>query len=260
MQAKKIIAIALCAAMFSSVTALTVNARPEIPSQEMPYDKTAHTFGAVGSFNNWARPDIPLSDEDGDGIYTGKIEGLNVGKYEGKVRDEGGAEYDYTEDPAKLVQEQQDWLNSWGVYDEDKETSYDGGNVAFEITEAGQVVNVKFDTTAGDYNEWKVSFEVQGSAAKAITFESLGLVGTLTNWGGKDDAGNVTPDIAMKDDDGDGIYEATVTLKSDDEFNSLNHYDWLVQADDSTAPSSAAFFWKLKEMIAHTKPATAKIP
>ena len=29
-------------------------------------------------------------------------------------------------------------------------------------------------------------------------------------------------------------------LKSDDEFNSLNHYDWLVQADDSTAPSSAA--------------------
>lgn|GEM_PF-651158 len=60
---------------------------------------TEHTFGAIGSFNEWSK-DVPMEDKYGIGIYYAVIDGLKAGEtYEYKVRADGA------------------WDLSWGKYE-----------------------------------------------------------------------------------------------------------------------------------------------
>ena len=43
---------------------------------------------------------------------------------------------------------------------------------------------------------------------------TVGICGIFTNWGNTNDDGTQTPDIAMTDDDGDGIYEGEVFIEN----------------------------------------------
>lgn len=197
MQTKKILGVSLCAALITSMAAASVSARDSIPTDELPWVVANHSYSAIGTFTDWSS-DIDISDADGDGIYTGVITGLEAGEYSGKVRAD------------------HDWTDSWGGYNDEKEQNYDGPDIAFTVAE-GQDVKVTFDTTVDsdlddeNYLMWTVSFEAvdaQEEEEQYKPFTTLGVIGAFNGW---------SADEAMTDEDGDGVYEATITITGESE-------------------------------------------
>ncbi len=94
------------------------------PVEEPEYLK-GHTVGITGSFNNWGtngEPDVPMTDEDGDGIYKGKIEIA-------EVTDDMILEATTDAGPAGVVSRgfsgvqfkirlDGEWADSWGEFEE----------------------------------------------------------------------------------------------------------------------------------------------
>ena len=206
MQVKKILGIALAAALVGSIA---VVAMPTAYAAE--FEPSGHTFGVIGGFNSWGG-DVAMTDDDGDGVYTGVV--TTTGTYEFKVRADGA------------------WDYSWGDY----EAEYDrtqNSQTNFNVTvEEGQVLVVELDTNQVDaralanadshvnesdfdfaeegYDYWPVNFEVKAAEKEQVMpFTTLGVIGGFNDWGG---------DVAMTDDDGDGVYEATVDATGSFEF------------------------------------------
>ncbi len=177
MNKSRILSVALTAALVASVAAVsTIGASAAVVSAD---EVKNHTVGLCGSFDNggWST-DIPMSDDDGDGIYEGTIaidsvtEEMLIDNAEGKKT----VQFKVRLDGA--------WDDSWGEYEADYDrTNNSQTNCGVEAT-VGQplTVNVKFDTTKADdravaangeidevdfYNYWPVTYEVAASAAPA---------------------------------------------------------------------------------------------
>ena len=104
MQTKKIIGIALAAALVGSMATIAVSARDFVPDDEMANYTKNHTFGIVGSITGWGeQPDIAMTDADEDGILVGVVRDIPAGDYEFKVRADSA------------------WGDSWGDYEPDYE-------------------------------------------------------------------------------------------------------------------------------------------
>ena len=101
MYKKKIIGIALIAAMVSSMAAVSVSARDAFDAGEIDTYFENHTIGIVGAMTDWGgSPDVPMTDPDGDGIYVGIYKDLAAGTYSFKVRADSN------------------WDDSWGEYEQ----------------------------------------------------------------------------------------------------------------------------------------------
>ncbi|MGN1456684.1 MAG: hypothetical protein ACI4XP_01870, partial [Acutalibacteraceae bacterium] len=135
MQTKKILAVALSAALVGSiatVAAVSVSAASPISSEQV---KNEHTVGITGGFaqcGGWSS-DVAMTDPDGDGVYTAVISGEEVGSYDFKVRLDGGWDYSWGD---------YEWLDGEGDRTQNSQT-----NCHVEITDPAQVVYVNFDTT-----------------------------------------------------------------------------------------------------------------
>ncbi len=230
-QAKKMIGIALAAALVGSMAAVAATS-----SASAKTVSDFGSFGVIGGFNNWAA-DVAMTDEDGDGVYEAEV--TETGTYEFKVRADGA------------------WDYSWGVYEEEYDRTQNSQTNCSATVGDGQKLVVKLDTTKVDdaatanadsyvndgdfdfetegYDFWPVTFEVIDAEESEESEESkgdeqykpfttLGVIGGFNSWGG---------DVEMTDDDGDGIYEAEVT--------ETGSYDFKVRADGAWDYSWGAY-------------------
>ena len=109
MQTKKILGIALCAALISSMASVTAFAGDTINT--LPYVAADHTFGVIGSFaaagyNDWSADVAPVTDADGDGVFSGVVTGVKAGSYKFKVRADGAWDYSWGNGADNLVAEE----------------------------------------------------------------------------------------------------------------------------------------------------------
>ncbi len=213
MQTKKIIGIALAAALVSSMAAVAA-------TSVSAADAKFTTLGVIGGFNEWGG-DVAMTDADGDGVYEAEV--TVVGDYDFKVRADGA------------------WDLSWGVYEADYDRTQNSQTNAHATVAEGQKLVVKLDTTKVDdaakanadsfVNNADFNFDADGIDFWALTFEvvdasvpttgdnqvkpfkTLGVIGGFNEWGG---------DVAMTDD-GNGVYVAEVTT--------VGEYDFKVRAD-----------------------------
>ena len=184
MQTKKIIGIALCAALVSSMAAISVSARDTMDDGEgKTYFDGDHTLGIVGAFTNWGNadddgnvtPDIPMTDPDGDGVYVGVVKDIAAGDYQFKIRADGA------------------WEDSWGEYESEYDRTFNSQtDCSITVDDTTDLV-VTLDTNGEDGNIWPVTY----FTTAAVDASAYGLVGGMTNWGRADDAGTVIPDVAM---------------------------------------------------------------
>lgn len=215
---KKMLALslALCMASASAATARAFDNHSKI--QE-------HTIGFVGSFNQWEN-DIALTDEDGDGIYTGEIEIDSVQK---EMLTSYYDEDEYIELKVRLDGEDSE---SWGDYDFDKNMTYQSSrNISLNAHEGNHIIiHVEFDTTKacdeaqselGEINDhlyqyWGVNAYIEDMSTNEpsddikvnpenIKNHQVGFIGSFNQW---------KEDIAMTDDDGDGIYTGILDIES----------------------------------------------
>ena len=161
MQTKKIIGIALAAALLGSMATVAVAARDAVPDEELADYTKNHTFGIVGGMTSWADgADIDMTDADGDGVLIGVVRDLAAGDYEFKVRADGK------------------WDDSWGMYEEEHDRTMNSQtNCKVTVTEKTDLI-VALDTRGEDSALWPVSF-VSTEKADASKF---GIVGSMTSW------------------------------------------------------------------------------
>ena len=170
MKKSKILGIALAAAMVSSVAVVSVSA---LEKEEMK----DHTVGIVGSFNGWANDgEVPMTDDDGDGIYEGTIVIDSVTKdMIGAQQTDKGPTGGVVETGKVGVQFKVrldgTWGTSWGDYEEAYDrTENSQTNCCVEATEGEALtIKVKFDTVNAlvhdedmpeeDYKTWPVTYE-----------------------------------------------------------------------------------------------------
>ncbi len=153
MQTKKLIGISLAAALVASTAAISVNAVSDVSEIKN------HSVGIVGSFNQWGGtaeapiPDVPMTDEDGDGIYEGTItvEEATEDMVVAATMDDGtGNQVDRGMTGITFkVRLDGGWLDSWGDYEPAYvRTGNSQTNCCVECAVGDKVViNVKLDTT-----------------------------------------------------------------------------------------------------------------
>ena len=195
MQTKKIIGIALVAAMLTSAASISASA-------VLTADDAA-SVGVIGSFNGWTEDYAKMSDDDGDGIWEADI-------IIDEVTTDMIAEL-YSDNVATgkmginfKVRLNNDWADSWGDYEEDYDRTYNS-QTNMLIPEADVTVGeplevlVKFDTTGENNKLWPVTYEIVEESAA-----NYGVIGSFNGW---------SEDIAkMSDNDGDGIWEAVIEI------------------------------------------------
>ena len=165
MYKKKIIGIALIAAMVGSMAAVSVSAREAFDGDDTidNYFEN-HTVGIVGSMTGWgSSADTPMTDADGDGIYVGVYKDLPAGDHEFKVRaDNDGS-----------------WTDAWGMYDEEHDRTKNGfeDNLKASTTDVTDLV-VMLDTNGDDEVVWPVS----AFTTDTVEAGKYGIVGSLTGW------------------------------------------------------------------------------
>ncbi len=170
MYKKKIIGIALIAAMVGSMAAVSVSAREAFDGDDTVDNYFEnHTVGIVGSMTGWgSSADTPMTDADGDGIYVGVYKDLPAGDHEFKVRaDNDGS-----------------WTDAWGVYDEEHDRTKNGfeDNLKASTTDVTDLV-VMLDTNGDDEVVWPVS----AFTTDTVEAGKYGIVGSLTGWAAGDD-------------------------------------------------------------------------
>ena len=194
------------------------------------------SLGVTGNFNNW-EDDIPMTDDDGDGVYEAEI--TVPGRHQFKVRADGGSDY------------------TWGAYSSwYGRTKNSGRDIKATIGE-GQKLIVRLDTSRvcdeakadpysyvneeyfsfadSGYNYWPVTFEVVGTCEQYKPFTVLYIYGGFDGWNSYTE---------MTDDDGDGIYEAEIYDTGSYNFSVLADRDWNYswgaydEWDDSTLSNS----------------------
>ena len=168
MYKKKIIGIALIAAMVSSMAAVSVSARDAFDAGEIDTYFENHTIGIVGAMTDWGgSPDVPMTDPDGDGIYVGIYKDLAAGTYSFKVRADSN------------------WDDSWGEYEEQYERTMNS-QTDCSVTVEGETTDlvVMLDTNGDDEVVWPVTFFTTESAEAS----KYGICGSMTGWGETPDA------------------------------------------------------------------------
>lgn len=166
MYKKKIIGIALIAAMVSSMTAVSVSARDSFDAGEIDTYVENHSFGIVGTMTDWGEsPDVPMTDPDGDGVFVGVYKDLPAGEHAFKVRADSS------------------WDDSWGVWEYEYERTMNSQtNCEIGIGETVDIpvdLIVTLDTNGDDEVLWPVNFYATGLELEATKY---GLVGSMTGW------------------------------------------------------------------------------
>ena len=185
MQTKKIIGVALVAGLVSTMAAVSVAARDEIPADEVATYFNNHKIGIVGGFTNWGNPDettgavipdVQMTDADGDGIFVGVVRNVTAGDYEFKVRADSA------------------WDDSWGEYEADYDRTMNSQTNCKVTVKGTSDIIVTLDTTGDDNVTWPVKYY----STETLTASKYGIVGSPTNWGNADEAtGNVIADVPL---------------------------------------------------------------
>ena len=199
MQTKKIIGIALAAAMVTSMGAVSMVSASAAGESESVFTTLGVIGTLVGSWDN----DVDMADEDGDGIYTATIPAVAEGSYEFKVR------------------ANDDWKFAWTTFNQEENegagsTCYPGApNIPITL-DATSDVTVMIDTNDEDYEWWNVSYSYTNKAGEPVTvdtgkapvtgkdeeFKSFGVIGSLI--------GTWDSDVDMVDKKGNGIFSAVL--------------------------------------------------
>ena len=115
-----------------------------------------HTVGIVGSFINWGTSgehDIPMNDDDNDGVYEGTVYIPNVtqdmiSEALTDIGDEGVVSRGF-EGVQFKVRTNENWSNSWGDYELAYNRTYNSQTCCCVEAEVGKplTIEVKLDTT-----------------------------------------------------------------------------------------------------------------
>lgn len=196
MQTKKIIGIALAAALVGSMAAVAATSVSAVDSVDADFSLEGHSVGIIGGFNSWGSDIAEMTDADGDGVYVGVVNNVAAGDTEFKIRLDGA------------------WDYSWGVYEPDYERTFNSQtNCSISTTETSDLV-VVFDTNGADGNLWPVGYftldNKGGDAANLdISAHTLGVIGGFNDWTGDVEMTELT----------DGIYYANIgDLAANTEF------------------------------------------
>ena len=175
MQTKKIISIALTAALVSSIAAVatvSASALEQVPEGFNKDSLADHTMGIIGSFNEWTEDVAAMTDADGDGIYLGVVEDVAAGSYDFKIRLDSA------------------WDYSWGVYEEAEDRTFNSQtNCSLTLDSTSDVV-VVLDTNGEDANVWSVAYFAlpdeggDQSGAFVAADHTYGAIGDFNTWGG----------------------------------------------------------------------------
>ena len=192
MQTKKIIGIALAAALVGSMAAVAATSVSAVDSVEADFSLEGHSVGIIGGFNSWGSDIAEMTDADGDGVYVGVVNNVAAGDTEFKIRLDGA------------------WDYSWGEYEADYDRTFNSQtNCKISTTEATDLI-VLLDTNGDDANIWAVKyFTVENEGGDTTPqFSTLGVIGGFNSWGG---------DVAMTNNG--GIYSAAIgDLEAGTEF------------------------------------------
>ena len=183
MQTKKIIGIALAAALVGSMAAVAATSVSAVDSVDADFSLEGHSVGIIGGFNSWGSDIAEMTDADGDGVYVGVVNNVAAGDTEFKIRLDGA------------------WDYSWGDYEADYERTFNSQtNCKISTTETTDLI-VLLDTNGDDANIWAVKyFTVENEGGDTTPqFSTLGVIGGFNSWGG---------DVAMTNNG--GIYSAAI--------------------------------------------------
>jgi len=208
MYKKKIIGIALIAAMVSSMSAISVSAGRDSFDGSDTIDNyfENHTIGIVGAMTEWGtNPDVPMTDPDGDGIYVGVYKDLEAGTHAFKVRADS------------------DWNDSWGEYEEAYERTMNSQTDCSVTVEETTDLVVMLDTNGDDEMVWPVTYFTTEKAEES----KYGICGSMTGWG-------ETPDAPMYEY-ADGKYVGIIKDLA------ANTYAFKVRADSAWVESYGVY-------------------
>ena len=130
---KKVLSVAIAGATVASLVAASAAVADAVYEN---FNKEGATYGVIGDLTEWST-DIPMADDDGDGIYTAQVSVPEAG---GKYK----------------VRANADWAYSWGAVNADGVTANSQDNCVFAEEEYGTDVTVYFDTR-GNVDYWTVS-------------------------------------------------------------------------------------------------------
>ena len=245
MQTKKIIGIALCASLVSSMAAITATT---VSAETV---KDFGSFGICGVMNSWGGTteapvaDIAMTDEDGDGVYEGTFtidsvtdDMIKELTADSKPTGKKGIQFKVRADGA--------WDASWGTYEEAHDrTQNSQTNCCIEDVTVGEPlsVTVKLDTTKVDdaakantesyvndpefdfenegFDFWPVTYTVNESGSSDTekkSFTKLGVVGAFAS----SDWGKAGQDVNMREVK-PGVYQGVV--------KDTGTYEFKVRAD-----------------------------
>ena len=151
MRKSKILATAVCAALVTSVAATAAISANAAGIGKVD-DIKSHSVGVTGSFNAWAA-DVPMTDDDGDGVFEGVVDIENVtDDMVGEATKDDGTG---TQVPRGVkgitfkVRLDGSWDDSWGDYEPDYERTWNSQTNCVVEAKAGTHVKitVKLDTT-----------------------------------------------------------------------------------------------------------------
>ena len=155
-------ALTLCAALAVPVSgaSLTVCAAESISYAEQAGFLEEHSIGLAGDFNNWGawgNSDIPLWDDDFDGIYQ--------------------AGFSYERGECRFtVRADRDWQYSWGDYDPVKGQTFKSDyEPKINITSDYACVAVRFDTN-GDADLWSLKYEIVDGFMENNSFPDTDII------------------------------------------------------------------------------------
>ena len=151
MKKSKILGIALAAAMITSAASMTAFAKMAESA-----DIKGCTVGITGSFIGWGgkgEADVPMTDDDGDGVYEGTIviDSVEEGMISEAMTDNGSESVSRGFSGVQFkVRTNGTWDDSWGDFELAYNRTYNSQtNCCVEAT-AGQplTIKVKLDTNA----------------------------------------------------------------------------------------------------------------
>ena len=179
MYKKKIIGIALIAAMVSSMSAVSV-AADNANDSETTLEPSI--YGIVGSMTEWGNGDIadfPMYETE-EGVFVGSFDAVAGTELMFKVR------------ANSAWQDADGNKTNWGVYEPDYDRTLDSQTNIVFTPEADAKITVKLDTTGDDDFVWPVSYKIGDGEwvytgpeqAEEPTGEPsiYGIVGSMTGW------------------------------------------------------------------------------
>ncbi len=181
-----------------------------------------------GSFNGWSGDGNPLTDEDGDGIWTTTIP-LAAGDYDYKFQVDGWAaqeQWDAANDCTAAFGDNGEFINRVITVGGDAEVCFNWNSCAPCGTPVVPNSNVTFGVDMSGYTD---------------AFTQVYVSGNFNGW-----AGDANP---LTDEDGDGVWTATIPLADGDYDYKFQLDNWAAQEQWTEAGSCTAAFGDNGEFI-----------